>query len=433
MRQTDAVKSWLARVNERRDAGAAGWDERRPLLASPLPAHQPPLTGSVSTLEDEATSASLRAVGRRARRPLVWTFGVFLMSIAGSAAADSFDVLAPSTRLFEWLLFLSGIALLLVLATHPLRRRNRTRARRALQGTGWELVEVIRMKGAPADEGVSVILVLDPATGEPIGSWLVDYYARRRWPPVDQRTWAYLSVSDDEKYAALAPVDRSSITVLKRRSRVGTSAALHEWAWMTARERWELPPAPGRHQPARSNGTIGAVGEVVEAGPPERWPNRPLRPRERVTILGVLVLAAVTLTLLTFVQDRNDSAERARLLESGSRSTARVENVYRDDDFAQITVLILDGDAVGWEVRTSVEAKTDLREGEQVEVAYEADDPGDLVIVGENHAPNGGLAFVAWFVALFVAGRFAWGAFKSRRADGAASRDDATDSSPTRS
>ncbi len=240
-------------------------------------------------------------------------------------------------------------------------------------------------------------------------------------------------MSDDEKYAALAPVDRSSVTVLKRRSGVGTSAALHEWAWMTARERWELPPAPGRHQSARSNGTIGAVGEVVEPGPPARWPNRPLRPRERVTILGVLVLVAAALTLLTFVQDRNDSAQRERLLESGSRSTARVENVYRDDDFAQITVLILDGDAVGWEVRTSVEAKTDLREGQDVEVAYEADDPGDLVIVGETHAPNGGLAFVAWFVVTFVAGRFGWGALKSRRADRAASQDDATDSSPARS
>lgn len=79
MRQTDGVKSWLARVNERRDAGTAGWDERRPLRASPLPAHRPPLSGSVSALEDEATAASLRAVGRRARRPLVWTFGVFLI------------------------------------------------------------------------------------------------------------------------------------------------------------------------------------------------------------------------------------------------------------------------------------------------------------------------------------------------------------------
>jgi len=194
MRQTGAVKSWLARVKERRDVGSADWDERRPLRASPLPAHQPPLSGSVSALEDEATSVSLRAVGSRARRPLVWAFGVFLMSIAGSAAADSFDAFAPSTRLFEWLLFLSGIALLLVLATHPLRRRNRKRARRALQGTGWKLVEVIRMKGAPVDEGVSVILVLDRTNGEPIGSWLVDYYARRRWPPVDQRTWAYLSL-----------------------------------------------------------------------------------------------------------------------------------------------------------------------------------------------------------------------------------------------
>jgi len=38
MRQTDGVKSWLARVNERRDAGTAGWDERRPLRAFLVPA-----------------------------------------------------------------------------------------------------------------------------------------------------------------------------------------------------------------------------------------------------------------------------------------------------------------------------------------------------------------------------------------------------------
>src|SRR3546814_11671895 len=105
MRQTDAVKSWLARVNERRDAGAAGWDERRPLLASPLPAHQPTLTGSVSTLEDDATSASLRAVGRRARPPLVWTLGVFTLSIARRDAPASFGDLAPSTPPAGGLLF----------------------------------------------------------------------------------------------------------------------------------------------------------------------------------------------------------------------------------------------------------------------------------------------------------------------------------------
>ncbi len=144
------------------------------------------------------------------------------------------------------------------------------------------------MKGAPVDEWVSLILVLDPAAGEPIGSWLVDYYARRRWPPVDERMWAYLSMSEDKRCAALAPVDRSSISVLKRRSRVGTSAALHEWAWMSARERWELPPAPGRHQSARSDGTIGAVGEIVEVGTPEHFFENPTEDRTKLFLDQIL-------------------------------------------------------------------------------------------------------------------------------------------------
>jgi hypothetical protein len=92
--------------------------------------------------------------------------------------------------------------------------------------------------------------------------------------------------------------------------------------------------------------------------------------------------------------------------------------VYRAprDDFAQLTIFIVDGDLPGWEVRVSVEKSTSIEEGDQVEVAYDPEDPGDLVVVGETRAPNDGAAVFAWIATGLVAIRFGWGAWRQRRA-----------------
>lgn len=103
-------------------------------------------------------------------------------------------------------------------------------------------------------------------------------------------------------------------------------------------------------------------------------------------------------------------------MDEGSRSTARIESVFEapKGDFTQVSLLILDGDAQGWTVRVSLDRDTTAARGDEVEVAYEPDDPGDLVIVGEESAPNNGLAIGAWILAAGVAIAFAWQDHRSR-------------------
>jgi hypothetical protein len=154
--------------------------------------------------------------------------------------------------------------------------------------------------------------------------------------------------------------------------------------------------------------------------------NGPFSKRQRLVIVGVLVALAIAVTALTFWRDSTDAANERSLLADGSRSTALVENVFRPtrDNFVQLTLLIVDGDAEGWEVRVSVERSTDLEDGDEVEVAYDPDDPGDLVVVGETAAANNGLAFGAWVVVLLVAGRFALSTWQERRRDAMAAAPD---------
>jgi hypothetical protein len=83
-------------------------------------------------------------------------------------------------------------------------------------------------------------------------------------------------------------------------------------------------------------------------------------------------------------------------------------------------VLILDGDGEGWSVRTSVATSTDIADGQRVQVAYDAEDPGDLVIVGETSTQNDALAFVAWVGTALVAVRFAWQSWRRRRREASA-------------
>lgn len=151
-----------------------------------------------------------------------------------------------------------------------------------------------------------------------------------------------------------------------------------------------------------------------------RWAARerdPLTGRQRVFIVVGLVTASIVLTVWTFFLDRNQSAHERELLSTGSRSTALVENVYRgrrDTAFVQLTLLIVDGDAEGWEVRVSLDSSTAIEKGDHADVAYDPNDPGDLVVVGEAAGPNNGLTILAWVLTGFVAAKFASSAWRSR-------------------
>lgn len=148
----------------------------------------------------------------------------------------------------------------------------------------------------------------------------------------------------------------------------------------------------------------------------DRVGKRPLSGPQRIAIVGLLIAVSVALTALALHRDSSESAHERALVDGGSRSQARVEKVFRDPKggFVQLTVAIIDGDAVGWEVRVSVDPGTTISEGDQVEVAYDADDPGDLVVVGEARAPNNGLAIGAWLLTVGVSAVFAWSSWRGR-------------------
>lgn len=143
----------------------------------------------------------------------------------------------------------------------------------------------------------------------------------------------------------------------------------------------------------------------------------PLTGRRRAAVVGVLVALSLGVTAWAFHSDTSESAHERGLLSTGSRSTALVEDIYRDrrgSAFVQVTILIVDGDAEGWKVRVSLAPSTTVEEGDRVEVAYDPDAPGDLVVVGQASSPNDGLDMGAWILTALVAVRFAWSAWRSR-------------------
>jgi hypothetical protein len=130
-----------------------------------------------------------------------------------------------------------------------------------------------------------------------------------------------------------------------------------------------------------------------------------------------MVAVATALTALTLSRDANDAHHERSLLDDGSRSQASVEDVYRGrrrQRFVQVTMLILDGDVRGWEVWVYLDPDTANEEGNRVEVAYDPDDPGDVVIVGEQAVPNNRLAVTAGVLTAYVTGHFAWSAWRRR-------------------
>ena len=65
-------------------------------------------------------------------------------------------------------------------------------------------------------------------------------------------------------------------------------------------------------------------------------------------------------------------------------------------------------------MRVSLDSSTAIEKGDHADVAYDPNDPGDLVVVGEAAGPNNGLTILAWVLTGFVAAKFASSAWRSR-------------------
>ena len=125
--------------------------------------------------------------------------------------------------------------------------------------------------------------------------------------------------------------------------------------------------------------------------------------RKRLVALAVATAVAVAVSILTVEAAHNAARHRQDLIAHGSRSHARVLEASPQKSFTQVTVAILDGDAVGWEVRTSLSNETELFPGAVVDVAYDPEDPGDLVIIGERESrADPFIDFVAWMIVITI-------------------------------
>jgi hypothetical protein len=372
----------------------------------------PPVDGPYSSLpvqglaiDDAATQAALAAMQRQGRLPILVSVGGTALLTAAVVLSNRFEqrLLGPLI-LFA---FVAGFVLLAALMTHPLRRRGFTRARTLLGLSSWQLVELLMVKGSPVDPTKPIVVVLDPETGQPVGTWLGDWIGRTRWPRWKTRTWAYIAVGPDGDRAIIAPPDRSRVMSIEHGR--GT-AAIHEWAWDMTRDAWSFP-SPGRVAVSRwaaPGARHGRLGAVHEPDGPKHWPNRPMHRRAQIGIVATLFVVGVVLSAHAVYRDRADPAHRQELLERGSRSSADVTNVYRGRSCCQATVVIVDGDAAGWEVRVSVPGSTSLHEGDRVQVVYNPNNPGDLAIVSEELDDNWGGVIGFWCMTAVVIVRFVW-------------------------
>lgn len=373
-----------------------------------------PVIGSLAAMDDPATADSYLRTKRRSRLLLRLVGGAAVLTWAAAWLAERAG--APD---LAGVLVIPGVLLVigtvLAIATQPIRAQDVRTLRHAL-GSPWRRVEIVSMAGAPADSTRRVVVLLDPSTGEPTGTWLVAMIRTPHWLHVDQREWAYLAVAADGATAALAPVDRSSFAILRTRAGLG-SDAVHEWAWNAANDRWVFePPA----EPASSSTGVSDVNVRVEPGEPRRWPNRPLTTRGQVVVVGALVALAALLTITGLATQRSDAEHAAELLREGTRTTAVV--VSSSDgggrNPSQIEVEYGTGDGWTYQVRRSVVRDQLPPKGAVVRIAYDPADPTDMTLVDIDDDPGDALAFVAWAAVVVVGGRFAWRAYGSRRSTG---------------
>ena len=388
------------------------------LLTGALPRHVAPI-GRVA-IDDPSTAEVVRNARRRSRRLVIGSVAAWILAWAAAFAAEPLSLPDGVNTVVFLLWVATGLVMIVVLMTQPVRRRPWKDLGAGLRSEPWQLAEVVLLRGAPIDGLVSMVLLLDPTTGQPAGSWIVDQVRSPTWLAPATRTWAYYN-TDGSDVAALAPLDRRGVVTLRAKSGLGKSPALHEWAWEAARSQFTFGPpdrsATGSAIPMGQPAELAAPGTQGATGPPQRWPNRPLTNHQRVMIVLTLTIASIGVTAWSSKLEHDDVLHAQRMEDSGSRSTAVVESRtdMRRSGSAQLGVLLVDGDREGWGVRTSVQKSSTLRPGDLVTVAYDPRDVGDLIILGEPLTDRGDLDVFAWAVTAMVAGRFAWQALRGKR------------------
>jgi hypothetical protein len=144
------------------------------------------------------------------------------------------------------------VALAAAILVQPVVARGPLTARRILGAEPWRLAEARVVAGCPDDRRARVLVLLDPESRRPAGSWLVDPGRRGRWLVPDETIWCFVAASPDGSVAVVASSDRRCMAHLRRTVAPGISPRLHAWAWELVDRLRPLPasPEPRAERPA---------------------------------------------------------------------------------------------------------------------------------------------------------------------------------------
>jgi hypothetical protein len=224
---------WIGAVDYKRTAFA------------PRPASPDPALGSRSVTEaagDAAGSQALKAMRRRARSPLrrytlalvvAWT-AVVLISNAGAP-----KIVMDPLRLGIGL----GVAGWIVyVGTEPLRSKPVRHARRILARADWNVADVVVLRGARMDPGVRAVVCLDPSSGAPTESWLVEPSITSRWLQEYQRRTCLIARGTKDDEAVIASEDLANVALVVKRTGLGKAPEIHQWAMSQLSNTWRAVP-----------------------------------------------------------------------------------------------------------------------------------------------------------------------------------------------
>lgn len=123
------------------------------------------------------------------------------------------------------------VALAVAILAQPVVARGPLQARRILASEPWRLVEAVVVSGCPDDRRARMLVILDPASRRPAGSWIVDPGRRGRWLAPGDTIWCYVAGAADGSVAVAASHDRTAMAHLRRTVAPGISPKLHAWSW----------------------------------------------------------------------------------------------------------------------------------------------------------------------------------------------------------
>jgi hypothetical protein len=152
---------------------------------------------------------------------VVLVLSVFALSGPSVGAASALAVLALG----------AVVALAVAILAQPVVARGPLQARRILASEPWRLVEAIVVSGCPDDRRARMLVILDPESRRPAGSWIVDPGRRGRWLEPGDTIWCYVAGAADGSVAVAASHDRAAMAHLRRTVAPGISPKLHAWSW----------------------------------------------------------------------------------------------------------------------------------------------------------------------------------------------------------